>query len=127
MKTLSINPDNPTLIKYHHHSQKQLCPETSQVRLLLIQKHATLREHVIAFLVKACDKYNFSKDTLFLALKIMDLLLESNFNPIHQDQQLTAASLVILTTKYNQVYPVTIDKINLLTEKYYPREKFFEV
>lgn len=34
--------------------------------------------------------------------------------------------MVILTTKYNEVYPVTIDQINLITEKYYPRQSILK-
>ncbi len=86
-----------------------------------LKKHSKIREQSIEFLWKACAKYNFKKDTLFLAIKMMDILIQDNFKQFFQDPQLTAASLVILTTKYNEVYPVTIDQINLVTEKYYQR------
>lgn len=43
-----------------------------------------------------------------------------------EDFQLTVASLVILTTKYNEVYPVTIDQINLVTEKYHSRKSIIK-
>jgi hypothetical protein len=78
-------------------------------------------------MVKLCAKYKFKKDTLFLAIKIMDSLVEEKIELITHDPQLLAGTLIVLATKYNEVYPVTIDQINLVTEKYYPREQIFDI
>jgi hypothetical protein len=51
--------------------------------------------------VRACSKYHFKKDTLFLGIKLLDNLIKENFQPFSDDYQLTSAALVILATKYN--------------------------
>lgn len=67
----------------------------------MIKKHAKIRESSIDFILKSCNKYQFKKDTLFLALKIMDVLIKENFQPFLDDIQLTMGSLILLATKYN--------------------------
>jgi len=74
-----------------------------------------------------CGKYNFNRDTLFIAIHILDQLIESNFEGLNEDFELIGGVLVLLTTKYNEVYPVTIDQICMVMEKYYNRSKFFDI
>lgn len=92
-----------------------------------MKRSSKLRDNSIQFMIKSCGKYKFRKDTLFLAIKIMDSLIQEGFNPIVEDYQLASTALILIATKYNEVYPVTIDQMNLITEKYYPREKLIEV
>jgi len=48
-----------------------------------------------------CGKYSFNKDTLFLAIHILDQLIESDFEGLYGDFELVGGVLVLLTTKYN--------------------------
>ncbi len=73
-----------------------------------------------------CGKYRFNKDTLFLAIKILDQLIEASFSLL-EDFEIIGGVLVLLTTKYNEVYPITIDQISMITQKYYSRSTFFNV
>ena len=63
---------------------------------------------------KACSKYKFRKDTLFLAVKLMDILVEKKFVPFIIEAQLVSACLILIATKFNEVYPVTIDQLTLI-------------
>lgn len=76
--------------------------------------HSKMRESSIHFMLKACSKYGFRKDTLFLAVKIMDTLIEKRFGPLIMEAQLVSACLVLIATKFNEVYPVTIDQLTLI-------------
>ena len=73
-----------------------------------------MRESSINFMLKACSKYRFRKDTLFLAIKIMDILIEKRFTPLILEAQLVSACLILIATKFNEVYPVTIDQLTLI-------------
>ena len=73
-----------------------------------------MRESSINFMFKACSKYRFRKDTLFLAIRLMDILIEKKFNPLILEAQLVSACLILIATKFNEVYPVTIDQLTLI-------------
>lgn len=45
----------------------------------------------------------------------MDILIHKGFNQIVEDYQLASAALILMATKYNEVYPVTIDQLNMIT------------
>lgn len=92
-----------------------------------MRRNQKFRDSCIRFMNGLCAKYNFNKDTLFLAIQILDQLIESNFEGLCGDFELIGGVLVLLTTKYNEVYPVTIDQICMVTERYYPRSKFFDI
>lgn len=74
-----------------------------------------------------CGKHNFNKDTLFLAIHILDQLIEMNFEGLYEDFEIIGGVLVLLTTKYNEVYPVSIDQICMVMERFYSRSSFFDV
>ncbi len=74
-----------------------------------------------------CGKYRFNKDTLFLGIHILDQLIEENLQNLFDDFEIIGGVLVLLTTKYNEVYPVTIDQICKVTQKYYSRSTFFNI
>lgn len=76
--------------------------------------HYKMRESSINFMLKACSKYKFRKDTLFLGIKLMDILIEKRFGPLIMEAQLVSACLILIATKYNEVYPVTIDQLTLI-------------
>jgi hypothetical protein len=52
-------------------------------------------------MIKCQIKYRFRKDTLFLAIKLMDTLIEKQFNLFFMEYQIVAACLILLSTKYN--------------------------
>ena len=79
-------------------------------------------------MVSSCLKHKFKKDTLFLALAMMDRVIVEGYDLNEGNYELTSACLVLLTTKYNEVYPVTIDQLNLLmADKYYLRDDYLEI
>lgn len=41
----------------------------------LLKKHSNLRDQSIKLMARACTKYKFRKDTLFLAVKLLDTLI----------------------------------------------------
>lgn len=122
MKTQRIAILSPRVFRPIDNAEHELYNDPHEHKWTLIKRHSKMRESSIDFMLKACAKYQFKKDTFFLAIKIMDMLIKESFEPFFDDFQLIAASLVLLATKYNEVFPVTIDQINLITEKYYPRQ-----
>ncbi len=76
MKTQFANIYSPRQFKSIQEAEIELHAEPHEHKWLLIKKHAKLREQAIDFMVKACSKYQFKKDTLFLSIKIMDILIK---------------------------------------------------
>lgn len=93
----------------------------------LFKEHKQLRETSIQVMLKLKSKYQFKPDTLFLAIQILDQLIEMRFKDPFRDPELVGGVLILLATKYNEVYPVIIDQINLSITKYYHREAFYEI
>jgi hypothetical protein len=52
-------------------------------------------------------------------------LISIHFNDPLEDPELIGGVLILLATKYNEVYPVVIDQINLSITKYYDRDVFY--
>lgn len=90
-----------------------------------------VRELSIQWVVTACLKYKFKKDTLFLAIEMMDKVIVDQRESVKlcsENYEIVSACLVLLATKYNEVYPVTIDQLNILmADKFYIRDDFLEV
>lgn len=76
--------------------------------------------------MRSCSKNKFRKDTLFLAIKIMDLVIKSQSVNLFNDQEveLTSACLILISTKFNEVYPVSLEQLNLILDRHYNKEDF---
>jgi hypothetical protein len=57
----------------------------------------------------------FSKSTLFLGIALLDKLLTLKM-PLSDDScELVGATILLIVTKFNEVYPVTVRKLNALS------------
>ena len=84
-----------------------------------------MREASIEMMLKLRSKYSFKDDTFFIGVHILDLLISMQFEDPFEDSELIGGVLILLATKYNEVYPVVIDQINLSITKYYDRDAFY--
>jgi len=75
MKTQSVQVFSPKLLKPKQELIVETLPELAEKNWSSLKKAAKIREQSINFLWKACSKFSFKKDTLFLAIKIADLLI----------------------------------------------------
>lgn len=118
---------NPRASKYLRNSQRDRCSSRVENKWILLKRNQSFRNNCIRFMNLLCGKYNFNKDTLFLAIHILDQLIESNFEGLYEDFEIIGGVLVLLTTKYNEVYPVSIDQICMVMERCYSRSTFFDM
>jgi len=72
------------------------------------------RNNIIESIYKAQKSLSFSKSTLFLAIGILDKLICLDLPLNKENSDLICGSLLLLCTKFNEVYPVTIKKLNRL-------------
>lgn len=90
-----------------------------------MKKYMKMRETSIEMMLLLRSKYSFKDDTLFIAVHILDELISMRFEDPLEDAELIGGVLILLSTKYNEVYPVVIDQINLSITKYYGRDAFY--
>jgi len=127
MATQVLSFNNHKLYSQWIHQESESETLVDEEKLTLFKRSKKMRETSIQMMLRLSSKYNFKRDTLFLAIHILDLLIESRFKDPLEDPEMLGGVLILLTTKYNEVYPVVIDQVNLSVTKYYPREAFYEL
>lgn len=85
-----------------------------------------LRCEVISWLYKAQSSLQVSRSTLFISLCTLDKLLFKGLSITQQNFELVAGTILLIATKFNEVYPVTIKKLNLLSQKKFSLEYYSE-
>jgi hypothetical protein len=111
-------------------SQSQKLPLPSNPHLAAITPLTLCllqRNRIIDLLYRGQKSFQFSRSTLHLAVGVLDKLIclgcpLSNSNP-----ELLAGSLLLLATKFNEIYPVSLKKLNLLMKESFSREKYTEM
>ncbi len=127
MTTKVLPMSSPRKFRIFDYSQNILSSDRVEEKWSILKRNHKFRDNCIRFMMGLCGKYRFNKDTLFLAVHILDQLIEENLQNLFDDFEIIGGVLVLLTTKYNEVYPVTIDQISTVTQKYYSRSTFFNV
>ena len=75
MATQLIRLSSPRVFKPINQVEREPLSDTHETVMSLLKKNAKLRENSIQFMASACAKFKFKKDTLFLSIKIMDVLI----------------------------------------------------
>lgn len=84
----------------------------------------TKRIQCIDWLYRAQRNLQFSRSTLFIALGLLDKLLLKGLVLTQENYELVAGSLLLASTKFNEVYPVTVRKLNVLSEEEHSLQQF---
>jgi hypothetical protein len=106
------------------HSLPKTCPKT--VPLSQPLPACPLRTTCVEWLYRAQRNLQFSRSTLFIALGLLDKLLLQGLALTHDNYELVAGSILLASTKFNEVYPVTIRKLNVLSEEEHSLQQFVE-
>ena len=85
------------------------------------------RNIVIDWFYRAQLNLRFSRSTLFLGIALLDKLLTLGMNLNQQNLELVAGTILLLATKFNEVYPVTVKKLNALSNDTFSTEKYVEI
>lgn len=111
----------PARSKY---SLPKTCPKT----LPLTQPLPTVpfRTTAVEWLYRAQRNLQFSRSTLFIALGLLDKLLLQGLVLTQDNFELVAGSILLASTKFNEVYPVTIRKLNILSEEEHSLQQFVD-
>jgi len=72
------------------------------------------RNKVIEILYRGQVNLRFSRSSLYLAIGILDKLILKGFTFDKDNFELVSGSLLLICTKFNEVYPVTVKKLNKL-------------
>lgn len=95
------------------HSLPKTCPKTVPVTQSIPSND--FRTLSVEWMYRAQRNLQFSRSTLFIALGLLDKLLLQGLVLTHDNYELVAGSILLASTKFNEVYPVTIRKLNLLS------------
>lgn len=106
------------------HSLPKTCPKSSPVTNPL--PNCPLRTQSVEWLYRAQRNLNFSRSTLFIALGLLDKLLLQGLTLSQDNYELVTGSILLASTKFNEVYPVTVRKLNLLSEEEHSLQQFVE-
>ena len=71
-----------------------------------------LRSKCIEWLYSIDRSLYIARSTLFLAIGLLDKIIARKFTINDSNYQLVAGSLLLLSTKFNEVYPITVDKLS---------------
>lgn len=85
-----------------------------------------MRRQCVGWLYRAQANLHFSRSTLFLAFSLLDRLLQRGLALTEDTCELVAGALLLVCTKFNEVYPVTVRKLNLLAEGEFTLQQFLE-
>lgn len=73
------------------------------------------RNKSIEWLYRSQLNLHYSRSTMFLAVGLLDQLLVKGLLLTEDNFELVSGSLLLICSKFNEVYPVTIRKINILS------------
>lgn len=79
-----------------------------------------IRLKIVNWLNRAQLQLKTSRGTLFLAISMLDRLIHSHYPLDDETHEVVAGSLIMLASKFNEVYPPSPRKLNqLLTSDLY--------
>jgi hypothetical protein len=111
-----------------HQPKAKVSSLSSHIKQLPAQlpASAAARAQCVHWLYRAQANLHFSRSTLFLAFSLLDQLLLRSLALSQDTCELVAGALLLLCTKFNEVYPVTVRKLNLLAEDEFSLQQYAE-
>ncbi len=126
MKGMKINrSENQT-----RHSYPSKNPSPSSARKAPSQQPIVpcpaMRNCCVELLYRAQNSFRFSRSTLFLAFSLLDQLLQRGLSLTEQTHEVVAGALLLICTKFNEVYPLTVRKLNQLAAGEFTLQQYAE-
>ena len=84
------------------------------------------RNSIIDWLYRAQQTLKVSRSTLFLGISLLDKLVTQGMPLSEENSDLVGGTILLIVTKFNEVYPVTVRKLNALSADLYSTEKYVE-
>lgn len=82
------------------------------------------RNLAIEWLYRAQQLLQFSKSTVYLGIALLDKLLTKGMKLNDSNAELIAGTIALIVTKFNEVYPVTVKKLNALSNQLFSLDKY---
>lgn len=117
-------------IRYLSFKGKQVPTDTQALHMRVISpltKMLNERNRTIESLYRGQKNLHFCRSSLHLAIGVLDKLILRGFTFEEEECELVAGSLLLLCTKFNEVYPVTVRKINLLMNEEHALDQFVDM
>lgn len=89
-----------------------------------LTKYLPKRNAVIDWIYNAQHTLGFSRSSLFLGIALLDKLLIYGLSLNDSNCELIGGTLTLLITKFNEVYPVTVRKLQALSNQTICLEKY---
>ena len=84
------------------------------------------RNLIIDWLYRSQQTLKVSRSTLFLGIALLDKLVTKGMPLSEENSDLVGGTILLIVTKFNEVYPVTIRKLNALSIDVYSTEKYID-
>jgi hypothetical protein len=85
------------------------------------------RNWTIEWMYTVQKTLGFSRSSLFLGIALLDKLIARGLPLSDANAELIVGALVLIITKFNEIYPVSVRKLNAVSSQMYTREKYVEV
>lgn len=87
---------------------------------------SSLRNQCIEWLYNAQSKLHFSRSSLFITFGMLDKLLIKGLKLSDNNYELVGAVILLISTKFNEVYPTPIKNLNSLCKDEYSVRQIIE-
>ena len=119
----SLNIPEIRFIPFKNKSSTHV-PQTNKTLPSQLTTHLTQRNQIIDWLYRAQYAINCSRSTLFLSIALLDKLITFGYVLNDQNCELIGGTILLIMTKFNEVYPVTVRKLNALSYDPYNIDKY---
>lgn len=113
------------------HSNMKLSESLSQPHAAYMKRQSDINESMRAILVDwLIDvhlKFKLLNETLFLTINIIDRYLSAKSNVQRSKLQLVGVSALLISTKYEEIYPPTVKDLVYITDNAYTKEEILEM
>lgn len=85
-----------------------------------------MRAILVDWLIEVHQKFKLQKETLFIAIKIIDRYLEQQ--PVNKSRlQLVGVTALLIACKYEEIYPPELKDFVFITDKAYTKEDVLQM
>eukprot|EP00347_Sterkiella_histriomuscorum_P012476 403368431 len=113
------------------HTNMKLSEATAQPNASYMKRQSDINESMRAILVDwLIDvhlKFKLLNETLFLTVNIIDRYLSLRQNIVRSKLQLVGVSALLISTKYEEIYPPTVKDLVYITDNAYTKDEILQM
>lgn len=83
----------------------------------------SMRAILVDWLIDVHLKFKLLNETLFLTINIIDKYLSTRFNILRSKLQLVGVAALLISTKYEEIYPPTVKDLVYITDNAYTKDE----